>query len=326
VSGAPRTCVWAFPDRPAPELVDAIFAAEEAGIDEFWLGDEGPAREPFSVLSAAAGRTSRIRLAVGITNPYVRNPALACTTAQTIAELSGGRFTLGIGAGGALSLGPLQQEAPRPLSAVRSMLRIARAVEAGDPTEGFDPGPEALGGQGVPVFVGAKGERLNRLASEVADGVFVAGPPMFTYDELLGWARSVRPVDVVLCPSVLFDAEDLEAFRPRSIVGVRDAPAEVRRRLGLDDAEVDRAAAAFLDGDPEAARSLMTDDAVAELVLIGDERAVGARLAELVRRHEPTTIGLALLHGDLHENVAAAGRTFDALRHELDGSPTAGAR
>ena len=50
-----RTAAWLFPEASSAALVDAIVAAEDAGIDELWLGDEGPSRDPFSVL-AAAGR------------------------------------------------------------------------------------------------------------------------------------------------------------------------------------------------------------------------------------------------------------------------------
>ena len=49
-----RTGVWFFPEASAPELVDAVVEAERLGLDEVWLGDEGPAREPFTVLAAAA--------------------------------------------------------------------------------------------------------------------------------------------------------------------------------------------------------------------------------------------------------------------------------
>jgi len=42
--GGVRTGVWFFPDAPAAVTVDTIAAAEDQGIDEAWLGDEGPAR------------------------------------------------------------------------------------------------------------------------------------------------------------------------------------------------------------------------------------------------------------------------------------------
>ena len=38
-----RRGVWIFPNRSAAELVEAIVAAEEVGLDEVWLADEGVA-------------------------------------------------------------------------------------------------------------------------------------------------------------------------------------------------------------------------------------------------------------------------------------------
>ena len=55
----PRTGVWMFPEAPAGELVAAIAHGEQLGLDELWLGDEGPAREPFSVLAAASQATPK---------------------------------------------------------------------------------------------------------------------------------------------------------------------------------------------------------------------------------------------------------------------------
>ena len=88
-------------------MVEFIQQAEDLGLDEIWLGDEGPARDPLAVLAAAALRTSTIRLAVGITNPYVRHPAAIAVSMMTVHELSGGRAILGLGVGGSLALSPL---------------------------------------------------------------------------------------------------------------------------------------------------------------------------------------------------------------------------
>ena len=121
--GAVRTGVWLFPDAPSPAIVDAARAAEEAGLDEFWLGDEGVGRDPFVLLAAAAMVTERILLGVAVTNPYLRHPAATAAAAATVHELSGGRVVLGIGTGGDLALGPVgivPRAAVRPRRRCRS--------------------------------------------------------------------------------------------------------------------------------------------------------------------------------------------------------------
>ena len=114
-----RRGVWFFPDVAGPAIVHTIERAEVLGLDEVWLGDEGPARDPFALLAAAAVRTSRIALGVAVTNPYLRHPAVTAATALTIHELSGGRMLLGLGPGGNIALGPAHVQRTAPLAATR---------------------------------------------------------------------------------------------------------------------------------------------------------------------------------------------------------------
>lgn len=315
----PRTGIWFFPDHPARDLVDAIVHAETVGLDEVWLGDEGPAREPFAVLAAAATRTATITLAVGVTNPYVRHPALTVASMATISELAGGRTVLGVGAGGAMSLGPFALEAENPVAALERFIRIARASREGSSTEGYVPSDLAVAAAApeVPVFVGARGPRLNRLASEAADGAFVAGMPPFRYDEVIGWARSIRPIDIALCPSVAFDDEAIERHRPESIWALLDTPPDVCDRLGIDVDDVGRAADALRGGDPGPASELIDDEVLAQLMLLGAPSEVGRRLADLVRRHSPASIGLAVIAPDLRSTIDDVAEAFAAMRHHL---------
>ena len=319
----PAVGVWVFPDVPAPELVDVARHVEALGLDELWVGDEGPARDPFAVLAAAAVVTDRIRLATGITNPYVRHPGVAAASMLTIHELSGGRAVLGVGAGGQMSLAPFGLRASRPVDRVREFLDVARAVATGTPAAGYSPSDVAVtnaaGGAPLPVFVGARGPRLNRLASERADGAFVAGMPPFRYPAVVGWARSVRPIDIALYPSVAFTEKAVERHRPEMIWALLDTPPEIREELGLDGQAVRAAAEAIRGGDPEPARTLVDDTVLERVMLTGRPSVVGRRLADLVREHRPASIGLALVQDDLHEGVCDAAEAFAAMTAELGG-------
>lgn len=318
----PRTGVWFLPDRPAPELLAVIQQAERSGLDEVWLGDEGPAREPFTVLTAAATTTTRIRLGIGITNPYVRHPGLAVTTMATIAELGGDRVVLGVGAGGSMSLRPFELTAEEPVAAITAFLELARAAREGREVEGYRPSNLAFVADlgEVPVYVGGRGPRLNRLASSLADGAFVAGMAPFRYDDVIAWARSTRAIDIALYPSVAFDEAGIERHRPEMIWSLLDAPAAVRDRVDLAREDVRTAAEAMREGDPGPARSLITDQLLEQLMVIGDPAAVGRRLARLVGRHRPTSIGLALVQDDLGAGVEAAREAFTVMRAQLEDS------
>src|SRR4051794_12932334 len=90
------------------QLVRDVVRAEEAGFDfavisdhyNPWLDTQGHSPYAWSVLGAAAQATERIPLMTYVTNPTVRyHPAIVAQKAATVALLSEGRFTLGLGAG-----------------------------------------------------------------------------------------------------------------------------------------------------------------------------------------------------------------------------------
>jgi alkanesulfonate monooxygenase SsuD/methylene tetrahydromethanopterin reductase-like flavin-dependent oxidoreductase (luciferase family) len=56
--------------------------------------------EAWTLLSALAAQTSRLRLGVIVTSNRLRNPALLAKMAATVDNISGGRLEFGIGAGG----------------------------------------------------------------------------------------------------------------------------------------------------------------------------------------------------------------------------------
>jgi probable F420-dependent oxidoreductase len=83
--------------------------AEDLGFDSIWLGDhllyryaDGTSRGPWeawTMLSGLAAATSRIRLGPLVACTAFHNPAVLAKQADTLDEISGGRFVLGLGAG-----------------------------------------------------------------------------------------------------------------------------------------------------------------------------------------------------------------------------------
>jgi 5,10-methylenetetrahydromethanopterin reductase len=222
----PRIGVWFFPVAPVRDLVDGIVAAEVAGFDECWIADEGVSREPIVAFSAAAMVTSRIRFGIGITSPAIRHPGAMASSVATLDELSGGRAMLGFGVGGGMSLDPFGLSVDKPVGLIRDAVRIARAVIEGSAIEGYTPPTHAAPKRSVPIYVGSKGEQINRLASREADGVFLSGFDLSRLDAPIEWARSVRPIDVALFASIQFN--EMAAHNPSALQG---SPAEVAAGL-----------------------------------------------------------------------------------------------
>ena len=102
---------WANSAHPWTEVRDFVRAVEDMGWDGFWYADHympntpdgepvgGNFHECFSVLSALAATTSRVRLGSLVTPTTMNHPALIANRAATIDQISNGRFVLGMGAG-----------------------------------------------------------------------------------------------------------------------------------------------------------------------------------------------------------------------------------
>src|SRR5437867_2014982 len=92
-----------------PEVAAIALAAEESGFDSIWVGDHllyrgggRPERGPWdswTQLAALAVLTRRVRLGPLVAATAFHSPGVIARMAASIDEVSGGRFTLGLGAG-----------------------------------------------------------------------------------------------------------------------------------------------------------------------------------------------------------------------------------
>jgi len=100
------------PDRTTaswPEIRALAARSEAIGFDTIWIADEllwrmedGPPRgcwDGVSLAGAVAAVTSKAKVGSWVLSALHRNPAIIAKTAETLDELSGGRFTFGLGAG-----------------------------------------------------------------------------------------------------------------------------------------------------------------------------------------------------------------------------------
>ena len=192
-----------FPGVAAGALLEAVVAAEQLGLDEVWIADEGVAREPVAVLAAAAMQTTTIRLIVGVTSPVLRHPGAIAASLATLDELSDGRAVLGLGVGGEMSLGPFGLAAERPVALLRDAIQTARDVFGGVDSDRYDVPAHAAPPRDVPIWVGARGPQLVRTAAQHADGLFLSGCTLAQHDEIISNAAAVRQIPVAVYQSAL---------------------------------------------------------------------------------------------------------------------------
>ncbi|HEY7590856.1 MAG TPA: LLM class flavin-dependent oxidoreductase [Candidatus Limnocylindrales bacterium] len=164
-------------------------AAEDVGFDSVWVGDHllyrfdsdrsrGP-WEAWTLLAAIAASTSRITLGPLVACTAFHNPAVLAKQADTLDELSGGRFVLGLGAGWnepefrAFGI-PFDHRVSRfeeAFTIIRSLLRDGHVDFGGRFYQARDCElvPRGPTRGGPPLLIGSSGERMLRITMPHAD-------------------------------------------------------------------------------------------------------------------------------------------------------------
>ena len=129
------------------------------------------------LLAELAHRTSRIRIGSGVINIWGRSAAGLAMLATSLAEVSGGRFVLGLGAGSPQLAEGLHDVAFRtPVARLGAVTRQVRRLLDGErlmPSIPAGSRPLRLGvrpASDIPIHLAALGPQAVRLAGELADG------------------------------------------------------------------------------------------------------------------------------------------------------------
>jgi alkanesulfonate monooxygenase SsuD/methylene tetrahydromethanopterin reductase-like flavin-dependent oxidoreductase (luciferase family) len=232
--------------RPATHAVDLAVAADRAGLDLVTFQDhpyQPRFHDTWTLLSYVASRTSRVRVSGNVLNLPLRQPAVLARAAASLDLLSGGRFELGIGAGGFWdaieAMGGRRLSPGQAVVALEEAITVIREVWAAD-----KPGPVRVDGKyyrvkgakrgpapahDIGVWVGAYKPRMLRLTGRAGDGwlptlAYLPGGPA----DLAGMNRHI-------------DEAALSAGR---------APADVRRLLNVS-GRFASTGRSLLDGPPE---------------------------------------------------------------------------
>jgi probable F420-dependent oxidoreductase len=170
------------------EIIDLVVLAESLGYESAWVA-EGHGGDQFAILAACAAQTSRIRLGTSISSVFVRSAPTIAMAASTIADLSGGRFILGLGSSHKAQVQP-EHGIPysKPLTRtretvaiVRELIREGRVSFKGETIciENFDLWYRPRHPD-VPIYLSAVFQKGIALCGEVADGIILTRSTLAT--------------------------------------------------------------------------------------------------------------------------------------------------
>jgi 5,10-methylenetetrahydromethanopterin reductase len=277
--------------------------AEELGYEAIWIPDQSFHRDPFILLAECAAATSEVRLGVAVTNPYTRHPVQIARAAATLAELSGGRFILGLGAGNRSRVLPaLGLPGERTVQRLDACIDACRRLLSGErvtirsrdlvlDSVQLDQVPPAS----VPIYVGGRGPGVLRLAGARADGVFMEA--LFTAEglrygigEVEAGARSVgrqlRDIDLVawqaLHLTTVTSAPDMPSLRNWAGRILIATSRNVLTRTGIPPSVAEAAREDLAERGDEAMGRRVPDEVVERLLMVGDADVIESRLRVLL--------------------------------------------
>ena len=166
------------PSRDLPGAVDRLRRAEELGYESAWVNQLPHTRDAAVILADYALHTSRIGLGTSVLPIYTRHPTAMAQLAQSVDELSGGRFRLGIGLSHKVTVEQFWGlKLEEPALAMREYVEILRTsfrTGAADFTGKHFSAHWQYGGprnEDLPIVIGALGPKMLEQAGEIADGV-----------------------------------------------------------------------------------------------------------------------------------------------------------
>jgi probable F420-dependent oxidoreductase len=251
-----RLGVWAALDTYSyDEIGEFARRVEQLGYNTLWVPDAA-GRDSFVVLAHIAHCTSTLWGATGIANLYARDAMAMKSARYALAELSGGRFILGLGVSHVeMVSGVRQHDYGKPLSTMGAYLEAMEAALY----VAKEPANKGL------LLLAALREKMLELAGTAADG---AHPYLVTpahtarAREIVGEGKYLVPEQKVLLENDPAKARDIGRKAMAANLGLRNYQANLLS-LGFNERD-------FADGG--------SDHLVDSLIAWGDEAAIAARI------------------------------------------------
>jgi len=331
------------------ETVAELADYEKAGLEIVFV-PEAYSFDAVSQMGFIAARTERLEIASGILPIYTRTPTLLAMTAAGLDYVSGGRFTLGIGASGPQVIeGFHGLPYTAPLGRTREVVEICRKVWRRERVvyEGrhytLPLPPERGTGLGkalklinhpvrerIPIFIAAIGPKNVELSAEIAEGwvpiFFMPEKAAAVWGDALAAGKAKRApelgeLDVVVQAMLAIGDGDevaglLDFARPMLALYIGGMGAKGKNfyndlaRRYGYEEEAERIQDLYLSGKKDEAAALVPRELLERISLVGPEGLVRERLAAM-REAGVTTLNVTPVANTHEDRVRLIERVRD---------------
>ena len=317
---------------PVHEAVELARVAEKSGLGSAWFAEDYFFRGGIPYMAAAAMATEKIRIGLGVVNPYSRHPALIAMEFATLDEMSNMRTVFGLGSGVPYWMQQMGIYDKKPLSRTRACVDLVRKIMTGENINHedkffsaqdiklvFDPVRKV-----APIYLAFEGPKGLALSGEIGDGVILSifSTPSyvkFAWDRVaIGAEKAGKSLDdyemVAYMPTVIDDDLDKaigiarefsKLYLPHSQPG-----GPLMDHAGVKPEDTTAMFEAAEKGDDALLSELITDDFVKELCLVGDKETCIKRLQQMVDAGANTVVAFPVPGTDPIENAKILGSEF----------------
>jgi len=284
-----------------PQIAELARTAERCGYTDAWSYESFGA-DAFNPIAAASMVTTKLRFGSAIVPVFSRPAPLIAMSAITTNQLSGGRFILGLGISTPnIMQGWMGVPFRKPVTMMKETVAAIREIFKGEKVS-FNGAMVHINGFRIdipyekppPIYVGAQGSKMLRIAGEIGDGLIVnfvtpeTLPTMLehTRDGMRYVGKDPATLDVA-CRIMLALDEDEGTVRTifkRSLTAYVTVPQYNKffREIGFEN-EAGTAIDAWNAGDRKKALEAVTDEMVEKIFVIGNAAACKRRLDDYAR-------------------------------------------
>jgi alkanesulfonate monooxygenase SsuD/methylene tetrahydromethanopterin reductase-like flavin-dependent oxidoreductase (luciferase family) len=175
------------PHAPMTEQIQLAVLSERLGFDSAWwpdhmlFTDHAPAVDCWTVMAAAAVKTTKIKLGTSVSDPHRVHPAVFAQRAATLDTLSQGRLLVGLGSGESMNLDPFGIPwNDRKVGRLREFIQVFRGLTgSGGPFNHQGPlyqlkdavlSIKPYKNREIPLYIASLGPQMQKLTGQVGQG------------------------------------------------------------------------------------------------------------------------------------------------------------